>query len=495
MSSNKVKISANKITEIANAIRESSKATTNSNPLYTLDEMPEKIRAIAEENNLNNDGVTITVTTETEDFYGKIVSLTDGVNNLYSTFSNEGVAVFKNVEMEGELIVSVEDGEQNQQVSAVIKRNYDININHTPKIYGVYYDPARDRRRLNRTDSAALFDPPSPAVNFGEGSSPFDNIYPWSEMKIVEDRTCGQMVKIPKFYYKTESFDSGEFTLKISKEKLNGYNVCPICMDRGDGKGEREYAFVGRYHCNEINYKSTSNTKPKFGASRFTTRNTIHYMEDTLWQFDMSALCTIWMLYLVEFADFNCHDTIGFGVSGIGPDGYSAIVTSGGTDYMNYHTGVASGRGGDESGKGRMGKYSQYRYIEDLWGNGFDMVDGIRFEAEKIYVITNPTEFSDTENGIYIGDRPTSSGYISQMIFSQTSNFNWVLYPTRIIESRDMDCGGSYNYNEANKILSFGGLYEGGFDYYYTGNQLINWLPLNADSDFGTRTCRLMRLP
>ena len=45
-----------------------------------------------------------------------------------------------------------------------------------------------------RTDAAAGFPDPNPAVNNGNGSSPFDDLMPWSGMEVVDDATAGKLV-------------------------------------------------------------------------------------------------------------------------------------------------------------------------------------------------------------------------------------------------------------------------------------------------------------
>ena len=53
------------------------------------------------------------------------------------------------------------------------------NYTPPPKIYGVEWDWTSSRPTKGvRTDDAALFADPSPAVNNGTGSSPFDSLYP-----------------------------------------------------------------------------------------------------------------------------------------------------------------------------------------------------------------------------------------------------------------------------------------------------------------------------
>ena len=60
--------------------------------------------------------------------------------------------------------------------------------------------------------------------------------------------------------------------LQISDSEQTGFLVSPAHADRGDGSGERDYVYVGRYHCGSPNFKSVSGTTPTPGrADRFST--------------------------------------------------------------------------------------------------------------------------------------------------------------------------------------------------------------------------------
>ena len=67
-------------------------------------------------------------------------------------------------------------------------------------IYGASWD-GTSTTKWTRTDEAAGFTDPVPAVNNGSGSSPFDNLAPWKGM-VKSERTGGTMVTIPKFWYR-----------------------------------------------------------------------------------------------------------------------------------------------------------------------------------------------------------------------------------------------------------------------------------------------------
>ena len=145
--------------------------------------------------------------------------------------------------------------------------SYQIRIkDRQAKIYGVQWNDTTSSR-LARTDSAFLLSDPIPAVNNGNGSSPFDTIYPYSEIKVIEDPDVGILVSIPKYYYKWTN-ENEILSLQISEGEFEGSHVSPAHADRGDGVGERDVVYIGRYHCSETNYKSSSGVKPKVKSSR-----------------------------------------------------------------------------------------------------------------------------------------------------------------------------------------------------------------------------------
>lgn len=197
-------------------------------------------------------------------------------------------------------------------------------------VYGVEWD-GTSSTALSRTDDAELFADPSPAVSSGNGSSPFDSLLPWSGM-VKETRNSSVMVKIPKFWFKWTKTGS-KIKLQIADAAVSGFSVSPAHMDRGDGSGERDYVYVGRYHCGSSAYKSVSGQSPKANITRSAARTDIHNLGTTTWQMDYAMRLTIQMLYLVEYADWNSQAKIGYGCGN-----NSAAQAMGYTDSMTYHT-------------------------------------------------------------------------------------------------------------------------------------------------------------
>lgn len=349
-------------------------------------------------------------------------------------------------------------------------------VKPTINIYGAEWDGGSNPA-WTRTDAAANFPDPQPAVNNGNGSSPFDDIMPWAGMVIYNDATAGTLVAIPKYYYKWTRTGSA-MKLQISPDPQDGFLVSPAHADRVDGAGERDYVYVGRYHCN-TSYKSQAGSQPAASITRAQARSNIHNLGSTYWQYDFAMYWTIMMLYLVEYANWNSQATIGYGCS---PS--NSKFNSGATDAMIYHTGTSA------ASRTTYGSV-QYRHIEGLWDNVYDWCDGIRFSGSTVYCIANPASFSDTSGGTNVGTRATSSGWISGWTNPTADGFEYALYPNSVSGSKTTYVCDYCYYGAGGVVLSVGGSYVrvqnlGAFC--LSGNDAAS----NAYSGIG---CRLMKLP
>lgn len=299
------------------------------------------------------------------------------------------------------------------------------------KVFGIVqrYTSGANMDSFYRTDNSIDLVQSSDAIfpqhsdgngGWSNGFSPFDNVMPWSGIEEVEDSTLGTLVKIPKYYYKW-GIDNDLLSLKISPSQQDGFHVSPAHADRGDGVGERDVVYVGKYHCAD-DYTSKPNVLPTREMSRSVARTSIHNLGSDVWQWDFAMYWTIAMLYLVEFSNWDSQAKIGAGCSNEG-----VIENTGLTDAMTYHTGTTA-RNVNASNFG----HTQYRYIEDLWGNVMDWVDGIYFNNADIYCIKNPNDFSDNANGIHVGTRYIGAGtnsYTQQFTDpSEINGFEYALY-------------------------------------------------------------------
>ena len=311
----------------------------------------------------------------------------------------------------------------------------------TIKIYGAEWTNNTESPVWTRTDDAVGFADPQPAVAGGTGSSPFDNIMPWSGMVRDSITNLGEFVAIPKFYYKITSYKKDgasemTFKLQISDQQFDGSHVSPAHMDRGDGTGEKDVIYVGRYLSNLSDdgwFKSTTNVLP---TTNLTYSETIsdHIEINLEYLMDYATFVTIQMLYLVEFANWNSQAMIGYGC-GNG----SSVERTGSTDTMQYHTGTM------QASRTTYGVGVQYRYIEDLWANVQCWLGGIYFINDSKYklYVSLATSYDNFKNNDFVSDKFTyvntnyseTTPYIVTNKLSQSvvTGFDWVLSPLTTI--------------------------------------------------------------
>lgn len=340
-------------------------------------------------------------------------------------------------------------------------------------IFGVTWDGSSSTS-LTRTDDAVDFPDPVPYVSGAASySSPFDDIMPWSGMVKVTDATVGTLVEIPKFWYKLTKNGSA-LSIQIANKETDGFSVAPAHMNRGDGNGERDVVYIGRYHCGATAYKSVSGQNPKVSITRSTARTQIHNLGSTYWSMDFAMRFTIWLLYIVEFADWNSQTKIGYGCGN-----NSSVQAMGASDSMPYHTGTM------QSSRTTYGVSVQYRWIEGLWDNCLDWMDGCYY-ISGMKVILNPSNFSDSANGTNIGT--PINGYPSSLSLS-TAVFP-MFYPTTASGSDSTYIPDYWGYNS-----SYPSLYAGG-DYSQNLYSGLFYLNFNGSSYSSANIgCRLMKLP
>jgi len=341
-------------------------------------------------------------------------------------------------------------------------------------IYGVSWD-GTSTTSWTRTDDAADFSDPVPyisgASNYG---SPFDNLMPWSGM-VKEERTGGTMVAIPKFWYKlTQNGDS--IKIQIADSEMDGFHVSPAHMDRGDGKGERDVVYIGRYHC-ASDYKSKTGVKPVANITRSSARTSIHNLGSTIWQSDFAMRFTLWLLYIVEFADWNSQAKIGAGCGN-----NSSTENMGYTDSMPYHTGTTL------SNRTSKGLGTQYRNIEGLWDNVLDWTDGAYYNNSGMNIILNPANFSDSAGGTLIGN--PSNGYPSKFSVVDTNGAYPMFYPTEANGSTSTHSCDYWYFDAAYPCICVGGYCYHGDDYgmFYISCGTSTY----SNGNFGSR---IMELP
>ena len=350
---------------------------------------------------------------------------------------------------------------------------YDITFKPQVRIYGVEWDwTSSGTTRGVRTDEAANFPEPNPAVSNGTGSSPFDDLYPWCDM-VRENRAGGVEVKEPKYWFKWTKTGK-KMKLQIADGPVEGFFVDPVNRDRGDGLGELGYSYIGRYHC--VNgYKSITGAVPQGSIMRSQARTGIHNLGANFWQMDFAQFWYVNMLFLVEFADWN-GERIGRGCSTSG-----SKMNNGQTDVMGYHTGTTA------ASRDSYG-FTQYRNIEGWWDNVYDWMDGCYYNNNGLNVISNPNNFSDSANGTLVG-KPTA-GYPSNFAIPTASGLEWALYPSAANGSKTAYVPDYWVFDGGYPCLYHGSNYEQG------QNRGPFFVSCNRSSfSFGYVGCRLQERP
>ena len=350
-------------------------------------------------------------------------------------------------------------------------KDYPLELAYT-HIYGASWD-GTSTTKWSRTDEAADFTDPVPYVAGASSyGSPFDNLQPWAGM-VKSERTGGTMVSIPKFWYKLTQNGRG-MSIQIADRAVEGYSVSPAHMDRGDGHGERDMVYIGRYHCNGT-YKSGTGS-PRANMTRSSARSGIHNLGSTIWQSDFAMRFTLWLLYIVEFADWNSQAKIGYGCGN-----NSSPQSMGYTDSMPYHTGTT------QSSRTAYGYGTQYRNIEGLWDNVLDWCDGCYNNSDGLNIILNPSKFSDSSNGTAVG--VPSNGWPSAFKVKANGGFP-VFIPTSASGSdATYSCDG-WGFGSSSPCLCVGGYY------YQHAHYGLFCVYCNAASGYsGGLGCRLQELP
>ena len=410
---------------------------------------------------------TITVTVDS----GSTVTATLGSTVLTKT--STGTAVFT-VGKAGTWAIKATLGDQTAEGTVSITasgQSKSLTLSYV-NVFGVVWDTSNSSTELTRLTPSS--DPyglvtrsvttePVPAVGTGSGSSPFDSYAPWSDMKECNLDASGTvtawkgdssfartnnytMVFIPEFYVAAKRNGTKQYFYVSDKPKTG--------MTKHPGSGK----YIGRYHMYYGSFVySKTQTSPYVNITRATARNKAKSAGSKFHLYDFATYCAIIFLYIVEFADWNCQSKIGRGYTN---NNNSSAISSGHTDSMTYHTGRASGTDDKTA--------VQYRWIENLWGNVYQWVDGFNANGTTAYYCTDPSKYADdTANGYTnIGTLP-ASGWIKDLtvtdnglLIPKTSGGSETTYaPDRVYSSpsgwRVLCVGGGWDYGADAGLLCF----------------------------------------
>lgn len=414
---------------------------------------------------------TLTVTIDS----GSTVKAVNGSTTLTATSS--GTAKFYLPNTGTWSVTATKNGETaTGSVACSSYTGYTLELSYV-KVFGVCWNYNAQSTALTRlkksTDPNGLVNVdittnPSPAVGTGAGSSPFDSYLPWSgmdEYNIINNAVSykkGQsgfsrsnydtVVFIPEYYFRIiDDAANKKRYFYIADKAKSGFTKHP-----GSGK------YVGRYNT-IFGYYSKTGSQPLANMTRATARTNSKNKGSKWGQYDFASWCAVWLLYLVEFADWNSQATIGVGICN-----GSSMSNTGGTDSMSYHTGTAA------SSRTATGAV-QYRNIENPYGNIWEWIDGVNFSDGTVYVCTIPANYADDTTAGYTnaGTKVQSNGFIKAIGLSSTAP--WAFFPTEVGGSETIYIPDHASYGSGWRALMVGGSYSNstgyvGLFYFYASN-------------------------
>lgn len=210
---------------------------------------------------------------------------------------------------------------------SVLGDNY---LSSRSKVYGISYDITVNNPAVTRIADAAGLRADyviGDTYMLNNGVNDFDNVYPWSDIRLcnvrynengkkvityenetgfTRDGSNGEvMVEIPKFYSFRQRIGNIE-TWAISGEKKAGFEVEP--MFKAGGK-ELDFVYVGAYNGTGENVESISGYMPQVNKTISEFIN--QYNAKNLNSYDITVFFALQKLMTIEFATRNLQTYFG----------------------------------------------------------------------------------------------------------------------------------------------------------------------------------------
>ena len=355
----------------------------------------------------------------------------------------------------------------------------------------------------------------------------FDNIYPWSDIRSYNydagtkkitawygdsnfkfDGSNGEVLTyIPEFYYKREVIDDIEYQY-ISKVNQEGFTYSkPFSVGRYkiSKMTSSNQSGLSANNMNNLIYSENvkeptnpvidilnsididpSNPDPDIPDSGIEPPEDLKFIpksrsgcypltnkEISYFKINTGRLGTnfslmdyhyfiIQLLYLVEYGDYDSQVVLGKGNTN---NHTELIITSGGTDKI----GMKSGCLVDD------GMHSMiYRGMEDIYGNAFEIIDGINIKGYQAYINYDYTTY---EQNVFDGKyralgyvNDNEEGYIIKLGYDSANPL--ISLPVTVGKKDESGIKDFFHGNLSNEFLLAGGLYNSedyaGFWYYKT---------------------------
>lgn len=399
--------------------------------------------------------------------YSKIVEVADE-NSLVANSIN----IVKGTQYEAVLLKSNIINGLHYKFNAVYKTDENNDIDHSINIYYGNDTSWKDItghiygvRRL-RNSSSSAWERTEKGVGLianathdgTEVQNDFDTIYPWSDIKSFnynsntneitayygdedftftpEDSNINVFTKIPQFWYKRWIDENDYEHIQIADYAAEGFLE------------SKEFAIARYFYQNSTSTpRSISGLEPLTSTTGENYKTGAKNMSSHIDLLDWISLGAIQLLYLVEYADYNSQTKLGRGICN------GSKSNSGQLDSL----GMKSGCLNDDDTHSVM-----YRGIEDIFGNIYQLVDGVNIKNRRAYVCTDFSKYDfDTNNENYTPIsyiNGSSAGYISKLGLDE--NYPLLMLPVECLGTSDSTFITDYYYQYTNNMaFRFGGDY------------------------------------
>lgn len=312
----------------------------------------------------------------------------------------------------------------------------------------------------------------SASVGSTAGSSDFDSMPIYKDIKRVTLSTGDVMVQIPKFYFRRYVEDGIEY-IKISRCEKEDFVLHPA-FNRPDGI--KDFIYIGAYKTGTGNV-SKSGLAPLVNLKRSDCRTNAHSKGAGWAILDLATLSAIQMLITVEIASNDSQTLIGRGYC----DGNSAAINTGSCDGVANLTGRAAGTNGKTD--------VVWRGIEGFWGNVWEWFDGLNVNEGAFYYCNDISAMADDTATNYqklafsIATN-LSGSYIKTMGFDE-SQPGILLPETAAGSASTYYCDGLWSSTGWRVAVRGGGWADGSFDGLWF--LFVDNTSSNADAYIGSR--------
>lgn len=291
---------------------------------------------------------------------------------------------------------------------------------------------------------------------------PNDSTKKTDSSKANLDGSDGQvMVEIPEFYYKTE-VDGSKRRFLMSPSKLPGFKKCDrFFVSAYEATVQRSTSKLASVVNASEDYRGGNNDKSKDGkfnsqlgrpATAISLKGAREFARkrgSSSWNCQTyQAQKVLFWLFAIEYCNFNSQDEFkpsldgsGYRRGGLGVGvtdldrwylfGNYPPVPCGVTNELGNSTGVVEylcEKSDDGSIPGQKLHAISYRGVENPFGNGWTLIDGVRVRSQSekdggisgLYVCRDKEKFGEPVNSIDYDFRGTisrDSGYIKDIVF------------------------------------------------------------------------------